>query len=480
MATPTGAEHFDIPIPSDDPVFANFSGKFEFRRSVRVPIEPLAVLGGMRDSIAGQVARILSAFPSLGSADVASVFPASRRSRFSHIIPSWWSILTRIGSSVRPLNELSSALDLSSIYGIDETRRQALRSHVDGKLKMSSNNLLPLNTFNLRNSPINTADYFISGDHRVNENPVLTALHTIFAREHNSICDDIKGHFGHLSDDSLYALARRVNIAQFQKIVFEEYYPAMTDFQMPRYRGFKWWKSGDVLNEFSTAAFRVGHTMVGNEVHLRGLGGLRLASLPFTSMFFRTANAMPSIDNLVRGAVYEASEEIDLQVHDSIRNFLFLGIPEEGDGGKGFDLVALNIQRGRDHNIPSFNSLRRLLQLPVLSSFSQLTDDVNVQSRLQTAYGDISRVEAWAGMLAETKSERFAMGETMFRVWKKQFSNLRDADWFHYRRLQWGGLSGRLNRIDALRGSASVFKQVLLRNSEITSSDIGDRVFYKI
>lgn len=49
---------------------------------------------------------------------------------------------------------------------------------------------------------------------------------------------------------------------------------------------------------------------------------------------------------------------------DGIRNMLheFLGIIQ--------DLYALNIQRGRDHGLPSYNQMRKALGLNELKSFS--------------------------------------------------------------------------------------------------------------
>ena len=88
------------------------------------------------------------------------------------------------------------------------------------------------------------------------------------------------------------------------------------------------------------------------------------------------------------------------------------------------DLASVNIQRGRDHGLPDYNTARQhlgltrtkmnsierldFLTLAVFfnvgySSFSEITDDVDVAMKLENLYGNIDNVDLWVGGLAEKK-----------------------------------------------------------------------------
>eukprot|EP00178_Gracilaria_changii_P008296 TRINITY_DN25406_c0_g1_i1.p1 TRINITY_DN25406_c0_g1~~TRINITY_DN25406_c0_g1_i1.p1 ORF type:complete len:691 (+),score=124.75 TRINITY_DN25406_c0_g1_i1:27-2075(+) len=527
VASPASDEFMNIPIPKDDPIFSNFSGgQLQFRRSQRAKVDFLSVFGSSQASVASKIpqmvqqdAQLLSDTPGVsvqtvtsaplqgnGAAKLASAplqqlsrqalrensTPGALQAAASFVPPDAASVTTGdTGVSAsqskrfrpklqaeRPINSLSSALDLASVYGPDKTRANALRAFKDGKLKVSKGSLMPLNTQGLSNAPTADATFFLAGDHRANEHPVLTALHTIFMREHNSICDELKRYFVVSDDELIFQLARMINIAQFQKIVFEEYYPAMVGRRLKPYTGFKFYKNVAILDVFSTAAFRVGHTMVGNEVSRAAWGNRRLPPIPLNKMFFRTAAQFKNLETFIRGAAITRAQEVDVFVHDALRNFLFTGVPEEGFA---FDLIALNLQRGRDHAIPTLNAIRERLGLKKHRSFFDITKNMNVASTLSTVYGgDVEKVEAWVGMVAEDHVLGSSLGPTMIAVWTRQFENLRDGDRFYYLNDRFPSWLQTLPRVRRLLWSRqSCLKDIIVRNSNIRRWELGSRVFFK-
>ena len=96
-----------------------------------------------------------------------------------------------------------------------------------------------------------------------------------------------------------------------------------------------------------------------------------------------------SIESLIK-------QEIDRFMIDGVRNFLF-GPP----GAGGFDLASLNIQRGRDHGLPTYNQTRIDFGLAPATSFADISSDPDTQAALSAAYTSSDDVDIWVGGLAE-------------------------------------------------------------------------------
>ena len=150
------------------------------------------------------------------------------------------------------------------------------------------------------------------------------------------------------------------------------------------------------------------------------------------------------------------SQEIDNQLVDDVRNFLF-GPPGSG----GFDLASLNIQRGRDHGLPDYNSVREQLGLERAESFADISSDPDVQAKLAQAYESVDDIDVWVGALAEDHVEGASVGELTRTVLAEQFTALRDGDRFWYQNTFEGS---QLREIERTRLS-----DVIERNTDLTS-----------
>lgn len=390
-------------------------------------------------------------------------------------------------------NQVSAWIDASQVYGDEPVRAAQLRSFVGGRLKTSAGNNMPFNGRGQGGIGDNVATdsegvapgsrLFVAGDVRVNENVLLQASHTLGLREHNRWADAIAAAFPEYDEERVYQTARRIVGLAFQKITYEEWLPALlggTSTTFTDNTGYDSSVDSAVTAFFSTAALRIGHTMVSDSLARRGPGGSVLAPLRLANSFFNVNTFLSSgMDNLLRGAASQTAQETDVFVVDGLRNLLF-GSPQSG---AGMDLLSLNIQRGRDHGLPPYNDVRAGLGLPRYSSFMQITNDPIIARRLAMAYGgDINAVDSFIGGIAETNIPGGSVGSLFAAAIRDQFRRLAVADRFFYTR---GGpatdstLTARLPELADLRpGGRYTFHTLITRNTGVTSSELPSRPFF--
>ncbi|MGF1480759.1 MAG: peroxidase family protein [Cyanophyceae cyanobacterium] len=337
------------------------------------------------------------------------------------------------------LNEITAYIDASMVYGSDEERADFLRANDGtGKLKVSDDNLLPFNTAQLPNDGGDDANLFIAGDVRANEQVGLTAVHTLFVREHNRLAAEIaadpelaqKATAADLSEeDYIYQTARKLVGAQIQAITYNEFLPLLLgNTALEPYDGYDATVNASIGNEFSTAAYRVGHTMLSPNLLRISDDGTDAGSIELKNAFFNPQLIRDEgIDTLLYGLASQPAQAIDPFIVDDVRNFLF-GPPGSG----GFDLAALNIQRGRDHGLPSYNEVRQGLGLEAVDSFDELTSEPSIAAKLASVYHSVEEVDLWVGGLAEDAVSGSLVGETFQELLVDQFSRLRDGDRFFY------------------------------------------------
>jgi peroxidase len=362
------------------------------------------------------------------------------------------------------MNQITAWIDASNVYGSDVERAAELRRFKRGELKKGRRQLLPFNLDGFPNAPTTDASYFIAGDVRSNEQNGLTALHTLFMREHNRIARDFRA----LGDEQAYQMARTIVAAEIQYITYNEFLPVLLGPNALRtYTGYKPEVDPSINNLFSTACFRFGHSMLSPTLMRlkRNRATIPAGNLPLRNAFFNPHEIVRyGIEPLLRGLAAQRAQEVDTMVVDDVRNFLF-GSP----GAGGFDLASLNIQRGRDHGLPSYAQVRLDLGLTrPLTSFADIDTSPEVRAKLASVYSSVQDIDVWVGALAENHVSGM-VGQLVFTVLKDQFERLRDGDRFWYETYLPAGLRKRY--IDGLKLS-----DIIRRNTKIRS-EIQDNVF---
>ena len=367
----------------------------------------------------------------------------------------------------------------------------------------------------LMGTPLKAA---VAGDVRANENIALTAIHTLMAREHNRIVAALPSS---LSTEDKFQIARRVVNAEEQFITYNEFLPSL-GVRLDRYRGYAPWANASLANEFAVVGYRA-HSMIhgtfepvvpsgtysaeqlaafeagGIAVEDAGGGEIKL-EIPLTVAFgnpdlLEQVGLGPVLQSLSGERQYRNDEQID----NALRSVLFQvpkpGIPDPTVCGQPVidpgcftgvvDLGAIDIERGRDHGMPTYNQLRRAYGLYPKRYFTDITgertdrfpndpainpaDPINdpnildfvelrgkdgtviplgspeaqeeavagvrrttLAARLKAIYGDVDKVDAFVGMVSERHVYGSEFGELQLAIWRKQFEALRDGDRFFY------------------------------------------------
>jgi hypothetical protein len=407
------------------------------------------------------------------------------------------------------VNADTSYLDLSQVYGSTQVVANALRTFSGGHLKSSPGDLLPYDNtqyfstaqiaaLNMANDAMQLPEssLFAAGDVRANENIELTAMQTLFMRNHNRLADELHALNPSWNDEQLYQGARKLNIAEEESITYTEFLPAILGPNaLPGYTGYNDDVNAGIATEFSTVGFRFGHSMLSNGVSRNTNDGTGTAdvnangsTVNLTEDFFRPdlinpngvtvnlvdTNGNPdphtssSIGAILKGDADNTANEMDLLLIDEVRNVLF-GIPN----APGTDLAARDIQRARDDGIGTYNQVRVAFGLAPVAKFSDITSNVAVQNELQATYGTVDKIDPFEGMLAEDHLPGADVGPTIKAILGNQFLRLRNGDRFFYLN------EGFTNQELSLIGQGNSLAKVIENNTAITNLQ-SDVFFFKV
>jgi hypothetical protein len=436
---------------------------------------------------------------------------------------------TGTNSPRQQINTISSFIDGSQVYGVTQSRLDWLRN--GASLLMSPDNYLPRATargdastappMDLMGPLVGAPSQAVeAGDVRANENIALTAIQTLFAREHNRIVAALPNT---LSQEDKFQIARRVVGAEIQYITYSQFLPTL-GVSLDPYRGYSPTVNPTLSNEFAVVGYRA-HSMVHGEFDVtvpagtytddqlnnvfpsegvtveRNADGTVSLVIPLVDAF-GNPGLLEQVGEgrILQSLADEHQYKNDEQMDNSLRSVLFEVPKPNGKNPPNCgqpvilpscftdvsDLAADDIQRSRDHGMPSYNDLRRAYGLAPVRSFTQITgestdqfptndpkidpvdpiDDPNsldflqlrdaqgniiplgsaaaqedavtgvrrttLAARLKGIYGSIDKVDAFVGMVSEKHVPGTEFGPLQLAIWKKQFQALRDGDRLFY------------------------------------------------
>jgi len=267
----------------------------------------------------------------------------------------------------------------------------------------------------------------------------LLAMHTLWFREHNRLAEQLRQLNPHWDGERLYHEARKITGAQMQIITYEHWLPFILGEEgmvmLGHYQGYDPSLNPAVSNAFAASAFRFGHTMVRPTLKRLDARFAETAEgdLPLSQAFFAPWRLVEEggVDPILRGlfatpAKKNAPNEV---MNDELTEKLF-----QVAHAVALDLSAINVQRGRDHGLPSYSAWRRHCGLDnkeasSWSDFSEDITDTGVLQRLASVYGHPANVDLWVGGLLESPLEEGArVGRTVRCILVEQFKRIRDGD----------------------------------------------------
>ncbi len=336
--------------------------------------------------------------------------------------------------------------DGSEVYGTDATQAAALRE--GAKLRLTPEGYLPTDTSGQELTGFNESWWL-----------GLSGLHTIFAREHNLLCDELRSHYRGWSDERVYQTARLIVSALIAKIHTIEWTPAVLGTEAIDI-GLKANWSGPPAHDWLT---RLGVWLLDANASLgipKTAPDHHTAPYSLTEDFTTVYRMHPLLPDDYRfadhadGRLLGHRGFLDIQgaqADDALRelgldNTLYsFGIAHPGAitlhnfpralekferDGELIDLAVVDIVRTRRRGVPRYNDFRAGLHRPRLTSFEQLTTNEESVRRLREVYRSIDEVDTVVGLLGETPPEGFGFSDTAFRIFILMASRRLQSDRF--------------------------------------------------
>lgn len=215
-------------------------------------------------------------------------------------------------------------------------------------------------------------------------------------------------------------------------------------------------------NEFSTAAFRFGHSLVQGTLRMFSeAGGVSTIQLRNHFNSPHMIQAEGKLDEIVRSFTQLAIQKFDSFVTKDLSNHLFQTPATQF----GMDLMSLNIHRGRDHGIATYNSIREICGLRRARNFNDLRDQMDTKAIdvLRNIYKSVDDIDFFVGGMSEKPVSGGLLGWTFLCVVGDQFARLKKGDRYFY---DLGGQPGSFSEVQLQEIRKSSWARVICDNTD--------------
>ena len=357
---------------------------------------------------------------------------------------------SRTGCTLGPreqINQVTSFIDGSTIYGSSKEEAENLRTFSQGQLDTQFNDnfdeLLPADENGLDCRQSGSQKCFKSGDVRVNEHPGIASLHTLWVRQHNRLARELSELNPHWNDEQIFQEARRIVGAQIQHITYNEYLPVvlgketMDKYSLsPKQMGF--FSDYDIntnpgtANSVASTAMRFTASLLPAILQYYEQSGNKIRVEHFSESFYQPFHLYESnmIDHIIRGMTKSHAQAEDVHVIGDMTNKMFMN----STTGMGLDLVSQIIQQGRDHGLPGYVKWRSFCNLPEVRRFEDLRDVMSSDSVrvLRRTYASVEDIDLYTGGLAEVPTKGAVVGPTFACLIGRQMFYYKTGDRYWY------------------------------------------------
>ncbi|MEU6308027.1 peroxidase family protein, partial [Streptomyces chartreusis] len=345
-------------------------------------------------------------------------------------------------------NTASHWWDGSEVYGGDERTARFLREAdgraelrlEDGHLPAGGNGGIPLTGF---------SDNWWMG---------LSAMHTLFAREHNAVCAALRAEYPTMGEERIYQTARLVVSALIAKIHTVEWTPAIlateaidialhTNWQGPPRAWLDrlglWLLEAHSLTgipktlpdhhaapysltEDFVTVYRM-HPLIPDDFELREHHfGQRLETVGFLDIQGGAAEARIRKTGLANTLYsFGVAHPGAITLHNFPRS-----LQRFEREGEIIDLSVVDLVRTRRRGVPRYNDFRAGLHQPRLRSFEELTQNAETLARLKEVYRSVDEIDTVVGLFGENPPTGFGFSDTAFRVFILMASRRLQSDRF--------------------------------------------------